>query len=227
MLVSPTPTRLDALHPALLLQTPKVKHPRNSTYSVHSCQSRYALQASTTFNLQLGGQHATASQRCHGTTPGGFSTISLTPDVEDVVRKAATMNFFQRLHWAWNILFPKKPKKISNADIAKKRLKMILFSDRCEITDEAKQKIINNIVGALSDFVEIESEENVQLDVSADPDLGTVYSVSVPVRRVKPDYQEYSSAYGDQEISDDRKFVDPSESLSIKSELSTRRDESI
>ena len=65
---------------------------------------------------------------------------------------------------------------------------MILFSDRCAVSDEAKRKIVNNIVHALSDFVEIESQDKVQLNVSTDTDLGTIYSVTVPVRRVKPEY---------------------------------------
>lgn len=66
---------------------------------------------------------------------------------------------------------------------------MILFSDRCAVSDEAKRMIVNNIVHALSDFVEIESRDKVQLSVSADTDVGTIYSVMVPVRRVKPEYQ--------------------------------------
>lgn len=49
---------------------------------------------------------------------------------------------------------------------------------------------MSNIVGALSDFVEIDSQDKVQLSVSTDTDLGTVYSATVPVRRVKPEYQE-------------------------------------
>eukprot|EP00250_Pteridium_aquilinum_P031465 c43668_g1_i1 orf=206-820(-) len=111
-------------------------------------------------------------------------------------------NFLERLVQAWHILFPSKPKIVSNAEIAKQRLKMILISDRCAISDEARRRIVDNVVRALSNFVEIESEEKVQLNVSADPDLGTVYSVTVPVRRVKPEYQEYSEKlkninYGD------------------------------
>lgn len=102
-------------------------------------------------------------------------------------------NFLERLIQAWHILFPPKPKTVSNAEIAKQRLKMILISDRCAISDEAKRRIVDNVVGTLSNFVEIESEEKVQLNVSADPDLGTVYSVIVPVRRVKPEYQDYSA----------------------------------
>lgn len=110
--------------------------------------------------------------------------------------------FFERLVHAWHVLFPSRPKPVSNAEIAKQRLKMILISDRCAISEEARRKIVDNVVGALSNFVEIESEEKVQLNVSADPDLGTLYSVIVPVRRVKPQYQDYNDAlksmsYGD------------------------------
>eukprot|EP00249_Psilotum_nudum_P007389 c20521_g1_i1 orf=387-1067(-) len=101
-------------------------------------------------------------------------------------------SFFERLLHAWRILFPSRRRPISNAEIAKQRLKMILISDRCAVNDEAKRIIVTNIIGTLSDFVEIESEEKVQLNVSTDPDLGTVYSVIVPVRRVKPEYQDYS-----------------------------------
>jgi septum formation topological specificity factor MinE len=101
-------------------------------------------------------------------------------------------SFLERLARAWAILFPQKSNPSSNASIAKQRLKMILISDRCSVNDDAKRRIVTNIVGALSDFVEIESEEKVQLNVTSDPDLGTVYSVTVPVRRVRPQYQEFS-----------------------------------
>lgn len=72
---------------------------------------------------------------------------------------------------------------------------MILYSDRCEVSDEAKAKIVSSIIKALSDFVEIESQDKVELNVSTDPGLGTVYSVAVPVRRVKPKYQESEDDY--------------------------------
>ncbi|XWS64212.1 hypothetical protein CRYUN_Cryun06bG0167100 [Craigia yunnanensis] len=85
-------------------------------------------------------------------------------------------------------------RRSSNANIVKQRLKMILFSDRCAVSDEAKQKIVKNIVRALSDFVEIESKDKVQLSVSTDSDLGTIYSVTVPVRRVKAEYQDADEA---------------------------------
>ncbi|XP_010258738.1 PREDICTED: cell division topological specificity factor homolog, chloroplastic-like [Nelumbo nucifera] len=121
----------------------------------------------------------------------GFSSKTLNQELEGFLLNAINMNLFERLNLAWRILFlPPITRRNSNAKIAKQRLKMILFSDRCAVSDEAKQKIVKNIVGALSDFVEIDSQDKVQLSVSTDPDLGTVYSVTVPVRRVKPEYQD-------------------------------------
>ena len=38
----------------------------------------------------------------------------------------------------------------------------------------------------VSEFVEIEGEELVDVNISADQDVGTIYTVNVPVRRVKP-----------------------------------------
>ncbi|CAJ1931978.1 unnamed protein product [Sphenostylis stenocarpa] len=120
-----------------------------------------------------------------------FTSNSVSQEAENFLLDAVKMNFFERLNLAWKIIFPSAiSRKNSNARIAKQRLKMILFSDRCAVSDEAKRKIVSNVVRALSDFVEIESQDKVQLSVSADTDLGTIYSVTVPVRRVKPDYQD-------------------------------------
>ncbi|KAH1097753.1 hypothetical protein J1N35_014674 [Gossypium stocksii] len=71
---------------------------------------------------------------------------------------------------------------------------MLLLSDRCAVSDEVKQKIVKNIARTLSDFVEMESKDKVQLSVSTDSDLGTIYSVTVPVQRVKAEYQEVNGA---------------------------------
>ncbi|TYH24908.1 hypothetical protein ES288_A03G127700v1 [Gossypium darwinii] len=81
------------------------------------------------------------------------------------------------------IVFPSPAtRRSSNANIAK------------QLSDEAKQKIVKNIVRSLSDFVEMESKDKVQLSVSTDSDLGTIYSVTVPVQRVKAEYQEVNGA---------------------------------
>ncbi|XP_010258210.1 PREDICTED: cell division topological specificity factor homolog, chloroplastic-like isoform X2 [Nelumbo nucifera] len=125
------------------------------------------------------------------TADNNLSSKTLNQEVEGFLLNAINMSFFERLNLAWKILFPPLiTRRRSNAKIAKQRLKMILFSDRCAVSDEAKQKIVKNIVSVLSDFVEIDSQDKVQLSVSTDPDLGTVYSVTVPVRRVKSQYQD-------------------------------------
>lgn len=119
------------------------------------------------------------------------SVKSFSEDAETFLLNAINLSFFERVNLAWKIIFPPpKTRRSSNAMIAKQRLKMILFADRCAVSDEAKRKIVKSIVSALSDFVEIDSQDKVQLDVSTDTDLGTVCSVTVPVRRVKPEYQE-------------------------------------
>lgn len=123
---------------------------------------------------------------------GEPSRLNFTNNAEGYSGEDKEESFLERLARAWAILFPMKSSPSSNASIAKQRLKMILISDRCSVNDDAKRRIVTNIVGALSDFVEIESEDKVQLNVSSDPDLGTVYSVTVPVRRVRPQYQEFS-----------------------------------
>ena len=40
----------------------------------------------------------------------------------------------------------------------------------------------HSIVRAVSDFVEIEAEDKVDVNVTTDPEMGTVYSVALPVR---------------------------------------------
>jgi len=118
-------------------------------------------------------------------------TESVRQEAEGFLLNAMNMSFFERLNLAWKILFPSfATRSKSNANIAKQRLKMILFSDRCAVTDEAKQKIVSNVMNTLSDFVEIDSQDKVQLSVSTDSDLGTIYSITVPVRRVKPGYHD-------------------------------------
>ncbi|XP_073049096.1 cell division topological specificity factor homolog, chloroplastic-like [Primulina eburnea] len=136
------------------------------------------------------------SLRCHSKHPLGIlpeykiSQNPISEELESFLLNAINLNFFERINLAWKIIFPSTTsRKNSNANIAKQRLKMILFSDRCDVSEVAKQKIVSNVVTALSDFVEIESQDKVQLSVSTDPDHGTIYSVTVPVRRVRSEYQ--------------------------------------
>ncbi|XP_051148396.1 cell division topological specificity factor homolog, chloroplastic-like [Andrographis paniculata] len=129
--------------------------------------------------------------RCHSDRAlGNLEGYKLSQDTETFLHNTINMSFFERLNLAWKIIFPSpSERRNSNASVAKQRLRMILFSDRCAVSEEAKQKIVTNVVKVLSDFVEIESRDKVQLSVSTDPGLGTIYSVTVPVRRVRSEYQ--------------------------------------
>uniref|UniRef100_A0A7N1A314 Plastid division regulator MinE n=1 Tax=Kalanchoe fedtschenkoi TaxID=63787 RepID=A0A7N1A314_KALFE len=130
-------------------------------------------------------------QTCCALGSNKLSSKAISQEAESFLLNTINMPFLERLNLAWKIMFPSPAaRRSSNAHIAKQRLKMILFSDRCAVSDEAKRRIVKNIVKTLSDFVEIESQEKVQLSVTSDSDVGTVYSVTVPVRRVKPEYQE-------------------------------------
>ncbi|CAM8885701.1 unnamed protein product [Rhodiola kirilowii] len=134
-------------------------------------------------------------QTCCALGGDKLASKAISQEAESFLLNTINMSFLERLNLAWKIMFPSpSARRSSNANIAKQRLKMILFSDRCAVSDEAKRRIVSNIVKTLSDFVEIESQDKVQLSVTSDSDVGTVYSVTVPVRRVKPEFQEIEEA---------------------------------
>lgn len=54
------------------------------------------------------------------------------------------------------------------------------------MTPDSLANMRESIVRAMEDFVEVEAEEAVEVNMSMDPEIGTIYSVAVPVKRVKP-----------------------------------------
>lgn len=107
----------------------------------------------------------------------GMPTESL-----DAVREKP---FPERLRVAWNTLFPRKDDETARRE-AKKRLRMVLVADRCALTSEAMDSMKSRIVHAVSDFVEVEQTQDVNVSLSEDESVGTLYAVSIPVRRVHP-----------------------------------------
>ncbi len=63
---------------------------------------------------------------------------------------------------------------------------MILVADRCGMNQSSLYEMKHQIVRAVSEYVDIEGEELVEVNITTDPDLGTIYSVAMPVKRVKP-----------------------------------------
>jgi septum formation topological specificity factor MinE len=100
---------------------------------------------------------------------------------------APVREFIDKLWLAWQIFFPEKPPELSPKDGAKQRLRMILVADRCGMSPTGMAEMKKNILKALEDFVDIESEEQIDVSISLEPEVGTIYCVAVPVRRVKPE----------------------------------------
>jgi septum formation topological specificity factor MinE len=109
-----------------------------------------------------------------------------------VKKTAASNDFMAKLILAWHIFFPNKPKDLSPKDEVKKRLRMILVADRCGMSLASLSDMKKTIIGALSDFIEIESEEEIEVSISSQPEVGTVYCVAIPVARVKASNREFN-----------------------------------
>ena len=63
---------------------------------------------------------------------------------------------------------------------------MILVADRCGMNETSMLAMKSRVLAAVADFVDIAAEEQVMVNVTMDESVGTVYSVSMPVKRVKP-----------------------------------------
>lgn len=57
---------------------------------------------------------------------------------------------------------------------------------RCGMNQSSLYEMKQSIVNVVSDYVELDAEERVEVNISMDVALGTVYSVAMPVKRVKP-----------------------------------------
>eukprot|EP00879_Flechtneria_rotunda_P003497 GHRR01003727.1.p1 GENE.GHRR01003727.1~~GHRR01003727.1.p1 ORF type:complete len:218 (+),score=61.59 GHRR01003727.1:265-918(+) len=101
-----------------------------------------------------------------------------------------------KMKLAWNIFFPDAPTEVRPKEEAKQRLRMILVADRCGMSPAGLTEMKRNILTAIEDFVDIDSEENIDVNITTDPDVGTVYSVAVPIRRVKPEARLALNAEG-------------------------------
>lgn len=106
-------------------------------------------------------------------------------------------DFMTKLKLAWNIFFPDEPREVRPKEEAKQRLRMILVADRCGMSPAGLTEMKRNILHAIEEFVDIDSEENIDVNITSDPEVGTVYSVAVPIRRVKPEARLALNADGE------------------------------
>eukprot|EP00798_Chlamydomonas_sp_ICE-L_P004992 gene4992-34776_t len=92
--------------------------------------------------------------------------------------------FCYKVGLAWSLFFPEQQYE-SPKEQVKKRLRMVLVADRCGMSPSSLSDMKGSIIRALEDFVDIECEESIDVAISNDPGVGTIYSVNIPVRRVK------------------------------------------
>ena len=106
-------------------------------------------------------------------------------------------SFWGKVKAAFKIFFPPTEEETARLE-AKKRLRMILVADRCAMSGQAMSEMKMRIVEVVSDFVDVDEEMGIEVNMSQDPDGvgGTLYAVSIPVRRVKPDFDVENETYG-------------------------------
>jgi cell division topological specificity factor MinE len=106
----------------------------------------------------------------------------------------SSMSFTEKVAFAWRLFFPHREEDHARAD-AKKRLRMILVADRCALSSQSLAEMKSKIVAVVSEFVVVDQAETVDVNVTAaDEDTGTVFSVAIPVKRVKSDMFEGNAA---------------------------------
>jgi len=101
---------------------------------------------------------------------------------------ASDADFFTKVKAAWRIFFPEKT-SLSPKEEGKKRLRMILVADRCGMSSDSLVGMRESIVKAMTQDVEVEQSEAVEVNMNMDPEMGTIYSVAVPVKRVNPTFR--------------------------------------
>nr|AAQ19801.2 MinE [Chlamydomonas reinhardtii]ABK56835.1 MinE [Chlamydomonas reinhardtii] len=99
----------------------------------------------------------------------------------------AVNDLVTKLQLCFKIFFPDEEPKVNVTpkEEVERRLKMVLVADRCGMSPNSLGELKRTIARALQDFVELESEDAIEVNISDDPGLGTVYCVAIPVRRVK------------------------------------------
>jgi len=122
--------------------------------------------------------------------PSSSSSSSSPPPPRAPVGSAAAggLDFVTKLKMAWRIFFPERPAAVSPKEEGKQRLRMILVADRCGMSPAGLTDLKRTILRALGEYVDIDvdSEEQIDVSVTVEPGLGTIYCVAVPVARVRP-----------------------------------------
>ncbi|EFJ50648.1 hypothetical protein VOLCADRAFT_103855 [Volvox carteri f. nagariensis] len=75
----------------------------------------------------------------------------------------AVSDLIRKLQLCFDIFFPEKPKDVTPKEEVKRRLKMVLVADRCGMSPGSLGELKKTIARALQDFVDIESEDAIEV----------------------------------------------------------------
>ena len=103
------------------------------------------------------------------------------------------LSLAEKIAFAWSVFFPAKEADHARND-AKKRLRMILVADRCALSPQSMNDMKAEIVRVVSEFVVVDQGEAVDVNMTNDEEMGTIYSVAIPVKRIKPAVRRWSAA---------------------------------
>ena len=131
---------------------------------------------------------STGRRRCEETIAYASSN-GATVDLND-----APETFWGKMKAAYRIFFPPSAEETARQE-AKKRLRMILVADRCAMSETSMDEMKRKIVEAVGEFVDLDETQDVDVSMNTDVELGTMYAVSIPVRRVKAEYDAENDAY--------------------------------
>jgi len=107
---------------------------------------------------------------------------------------ADELSFWGKMRAAYRIFFPPNAEETARQE-AKKRLRMILVADRCTMSESSMDEMKMKIMDVVGEFVDVDEEQEVDVSMNTDEELGTMYAVSIPVKRVKAEYDAENDAY--------------------------------
>lgn len=130
-----------------------------------------------------GRRRAAASAAAGRRAPAAAAAGGGSPNAEK------ELSIWGKIKAAWEVFFPPDEEKSARLE-AKRRLRMILVADRCAMSPQSLSEMKGRIVDVVSDFVEVDGEDSVDVSMSADAELGTLYAVSIPVKRVRKQFDD-------------------------------------
>lgn len=141
-----------------------------------------------TMRRPIASSRSSTGRRCEKTIAYASSN-GATVDLND-----APETFWGKMKAAYRIFFPPSAEETARQE-AKKRLRMILVADRCAMSETSMDEMKRKIVEAVGEFVDLDETQDVDVSMNTDVELGTMYAVSIPVRRVKAEYDAENDAY--------------------------------